>query len=806
MEKGLPKERAIIDFELLHHDNNRRFYHHLMIYFVLEGSLRVKLENTETVLGEKEFFFVNPFQYHTLKAAENTLAIEFRVDQNKLSLYYDVSQLQFKGNSAEEDPEQCQAFRTLLENCLVYYYGKKTGDGRTLLKLNILYYQMADRIITSFTVAKNARMGKAEDDSNESRIQAMISYVQTNYQKPLKLEDLADRFYLSPSYISRYFKRMAGVNFVKYLIEIRLEAARWEMMNTEKPLTRIAMDCGFPDLSAFNKSFKKKYEMNPKDYRKKQGQSMETQEDIESEAGLEYRLLDYLDQNNSQMEDDYDLMEAVEADTGSFHYLKKTWNRLINIGRIAMLLHTSTQNHLLFLQEELGFEYVRVWDLYDPELRIHAESEDKKYNFSRLDTALDFLVAHQLKPYLELGFKPNILLDAKENYTHYEERELFFKKGEDFGNFIKSMFVHLVNRYSIQKVSSWCFEMWCDPRVFPNGDPTLYFEYYDQAYQAIKAIAPLTKLGGDYDRTYRIIDFETLVQRWSLRNIQPDFLSIYCYPIIKTESEKEKNKIYDLEDFSLYRYLMQQKDILMKYGMNLPIYISEWNFTMINFNVLNDSCFKGAWIMQTLMELYPHVDTMGYWFGSDIFADGDETPMLLNGRCGLVTHQNICKPAFWAFKFMNRLEDCLLSQTKHAMVTMDEFDNFVIACHNCKPLDISYYMQEEKNITIQSMPVFYSDRKKLVLKIKITGMKNGLYHIKSRFVNSEYGSVQDEWMRMGRVAFLNSRDVDYIDHMSRPRITISEHPVTDGTMYLTVKLEPQEIQCIHLFRYVEEND
>ena len=57
---------------------------------------------------------------------------------------------------------------------------------------------------------------------------------------------------------------------------------------------------------------------------------------------------------------------------------------------------------------------------------------------------------------------------------------------------------------------------------------------------------------------------------------------------------------------------------------------------------------------------------------------------------------------------------------------------------------------------------------------------------------------------MGKIAFLTAADVEYIDHMSRPHITISEQVVSDRTLRFTVRLEPQEIQSIHAFRYMDE--
>ncbi|MCD8301095.1 MAG: helix-turn-helix domain-containing protein, partial [Clostridiales bacterium] len=798
-------EQQMMDFELLDRTKEQIIYHYPAIYFVLAGTLIVTVGDKATVLGEKDFLFVNPLEAHAYEMEEDALSVCFLINQDLLASYYDIDKMDFMGNSTEGNPGQCQGFRELLESCVVYYYGKRSGDGRVLLKLNSLFYQMAERILASFTVVRNEQGEDAAGD--EALIRDMIHYIQMNYQSQLKLEELAEQFYLSPSYISRFFKKKMGINFGKYLTGIRLDTAVKELEDTQKSLTHIAMDCGFPNLASFNKAFRERYEMNPKQYRETMQREKENSPAPDN-SDMAYRLLDYFEQNNTPMEESQGIYEQVEADTAFYTYLNKSWNRMINIGRIAMLLHTAIQNHVLFLRDELDYKYVRIWDLYDPELRIHAENEDHRYNFTRLDMALDFLVSHQLKPYIELGFKPNILLDTFLNYTHYEERKLIFKNGESYGIFIHSLMIHLVNRYGIKEVSEWCFEQWCDPRLFPKGEPDPFFDVFEHAFQTIKSVLPRARVGGDYDRTYKVIDFEKFIERWSMRNVRPDFISVYCYPMVASdadESDDDVNGGYALEKTSLREYLLRQRDVLLKYGMTIPIFVSEWNFTVANYNVLNDSRFKGAYVMQNIMELYQYADSMGYWFGSDLFAEGDDPLKLLNGKCGLITHQAICKPAFWAVKFMNRLENLLLAQSDHAMVTMDGLDSYVIACHNCRPMDIQYYVQKERAITIDSIPALYSDRKSLALRIRIKGVRNGLYHMKVRSVNSEHGGVMDEWIRMGKVAFLNQRDVDYINHISRPRITIEEKMVTDGTLDVATELEAQEIQCIHLFRYIEEN-
>lgn len=469
------------------------------------------------------------------------------------------------------------------------------------------------------------------------------------------------------------------------------------------------------------------------------------------------------------------------------------------------------QDQVLFLCRTLGFEYVRIWDLYDERMHINVGDKNGKYNFSRLDTCLDFLVKHNIKPYLELGFKPYILLKEYEHFLFDEERAIPFEKPKEYGDFIRKMMIHFVNRYGIQTVTTWIYEVWGDPRWFPEGDASTYIVYFEYAYQAVKDIAPIAKVGGEYDRSYGIISFENFIRQWSLRSIQPDFVSIYCYaPVIRDVANEEAGKLPGtvtaemIRNFRIEDYIELRKRTLMRYGMMMPLYISEWNFTVINANVLNDSRFKGAYMMRTIMDINHEIELLGYWFGTDLFVDKYEAPKLLNGHCGLITHQGICKPAYWVLWMMNRLEPYLLEKNSNIMVTRNDFDSYVIACHNYKELDIQYYVQKERDVTIESIPNLYIDNKIRIMKIRISGVRNGKYHIKTRVVNSQYGCVQDEWVRMGRSAYLTDADTEYIDHVSRPHIAISECEVTNSVLSFVTRLEAQEIQLIHAYRYIEE--
>ncbi|XME04362.1 helix-turn-helix transcriptional regulator [Lachnospiraceae bacterium C1.1] len=81
---------------------------------------------------------------------------------------------------------------------------------------------------------------------------------------------VAEKFYFSVSYFSRYFKKMMGISYSDFLMEYRLYKAEAELQKSKKMIRDIALDNGFSDERRFILAFRKKYKLTPLQYRKKQ--------------------------------------------------------------------------------------------------------------------------------------------------------------------------------------------------------------------------------------------------------------------------------------------------------------------------------------------------------------------------------------------------------------------------------------------------------------------------------------------------------------------------------------------------------
>ena len=104
-----------------------------------------------------------------------------------------------------------------------------------------------------------------EDDSR--RILKVKNYISKNYMDEVRLPQLADIAGMSPSAFSRFFKLHTGRNLTDYIIDIRLGAASRMLVDTTNSISEICFECGFNNLSNFNRIFKKKKGCSPSSFR-----------------------------------------------------------------------------------------------------------------------------------------------------------------------------------------------------------------------------------------------------------------------------------------------------------------------------------------------------------------------------------------------------------------------------------------------------------------------------------------------------------------------------------------------------------
>lgn len=800
MRKNVIPKNEIMNFDFqIARSEPAHFHQNIELFYVLEGHAQFRIADQEYAAGSDDIVVVNPNKRHSYQASEDILMGYFQINFQRLSEILGTNEILFWCNSTVSKNASYEELRKIMKR-IINQYPDKSGPGRIVLES--LYYMLLNVLVAHFLVRSYDKTQMDRQDPGKARQTQIVSYINANFNRKLSLNELADHFFLTVPYLSKYIKHNLGLNFVDYLNKIRMFHAVDDLLYTDKSMIEIAMDNGFSNTTAFNELFKKMYDTIPSQYRRQYCQPVSAEGENEQEMKeITRRVNDYLNHDKDPLlPDSSDSRRHILVDAGKTEEYNRYWNKMINVGRAGDLIRSDMQEHILILKEEIGFRYVRFWDIFSSEMQINETEAEGKYNFEKLDKVLDFLMDHDIKPYIEMGYKPNNLYRTVAKTIVSEKREIAFKDLDSFRRFLSTLAVHLTNRYGQEEIEQWYFEQWSGENVEQGSMNENFFDVFNALYETFKKISPRIKVGGGgLAIQFGSGNLIQMVNSWSRQEHLPDFLSLYCYPYIKGDEDGVSYAKISTDRYFLRNQLMMASSIIENSGLkDVEIHVTEWSSTISNRNILNDSCYKGAYVMKSVIDCMDLADVLGYWVGSDIFSEHFDNSRLLYGGCGLLSKDGIKKPAFYAYYFLSSLGKYRIHMEENSIVTTNGHDSYYIACHNYRHLNYRYYLKTEDEIELDKQSQLFEDRLPLKMNFRFSHVRNGRYKIKTYALNDESGSVQEEWEKMGLSDHLTRQEVDYLKRICIPYIQIKEYEVHDETLSFELNIQAQEIMFIHI--------
>lgn len=799
MEKGGRREKVRIRV-FNKTEEQEHFHQDIELLYVLEGSLEVFMGEQAVCMNAEDILVINANKKHYMRSTDNILYAQFLLEYHMVSDVLQSMDVIFWCDSTKDESERYEQLRNVLKPLLNHYLSAKgnTADfGRIAL-----CYRTLDLLSTYFLVQTADKEMMSGADKFDDRIQQINNYIRSNYNQPISLKDLSDKLYLSNGYLSRFFKRNYGMSFAEYLTNIRLFHAVDELLYTNTPITRIAYDNGFASVAVFNKVFKNAYGETPSHVRKKSREQCVDTKEQEKNEEIEKRLESYLVSNHEQ--------QSEEGERGTLHHcysvkkaqkLSNYWGRLMNIGTASDLLKSEVREHIILLREALGFEYVRFWNIFSDEMLIDVNQGHGEYNFARLDSILDFLIQQGVKPHIEMGMKPHIITYNVQKMQIDGSRNVEFPDPDNWNRVLESMMRHLVHRYGRSELDTWRMELWFNENKWDTeGSFDQYYELFHILYQTVKKYSGKLKVGGCGIRMDYQDDMRTkFYQGWKRQFEQPDFLSVMYYPYDRGEEKQDIYAKRSTDDACFKHRMLHEKTLLEKAGMSeVPICVSEWNLTASARNYMNDSCFKGAYVVKNVLDMYGHIDDMGFFQGSDRVSEYYDSNELLYGGAGVMTRDGILKPSGFAFEFLKRLYPYYLGKADNYLLTTDKHDSYGIICHNQRPLGYHYYFTKEDELEKEHLWKYFEDRDNLDLCLELLDVPNGTYQIKSYRINEQNGSVMGIWKELGYEKELSRNDIKYFRRVCEPKLTIQQMQVESGILKLEIGLQANEFAFVRV--------
>ena len=336
------------------------------------------------------------------------------------------------------------------------------------------------------------------------------------------------------------------------------------------------------------------------------------------------------------------------------------WEQMFGSGRAILVLRESYRSDLRAVKEVTDFRYVRFHAIFHDEVGVYNEDEhgEPVYNFAYVDEIYDGLLKNGVRPAVEIGFMPKKLAfnpDALHPFW-YKQNVSPPKSWERWDGLITAFARHLVERYGVDEVAQWYFEVWNEPNIdFWNGIPRQrsYFELYDHTARALKAVNPRLRVGGPATAAAAwVSDF---LKHVTENHVPIDFVSSHGYADDTVEDLFGTHEGISMEHRVCRAIGKVHGEIQASALPKLPLLWTEWNVP--GHDEVRDTSYVGPSLANTIRECDGLVDMMSFWTFSDVFEEGGPIPKPFEGHFGLRAKGGINKPSYYEFGLLHLLGD-----------------------------------------------------------------------------------------------------------------------------------------------------
>lgn len=641
-------------------------------------------------------------------------------------------------------------------------------------------------------------MVRAGSGDSSARLAEIYQYLAEHYREKLTISQIAEHFFISDSYLSRFFHEKTQKTVMQALTEIRLSHAASLLATGGSSVEEICFQCGFPNLHACTAAFRKAYGQTPSEYRRQalrpKNSDMDTAPPLVHyylNAGTNAGMPGTMAERYIQTIAAVDSRAHAPFSQKHLHYL--------HCGPAAFLLRKRTQDILDEMLQMTHFRYLYVSHLLNDGVGIfHKNAGSTFYNYDNLDLICDLILQHNCLPVLELSFMPRQLALHPENIQ--DTSNYIISMPAEIGEWtllIDGIVHHLIDRYGIADVSRFQFALWNlpdnqhSPYVIGREE---FFLLYRHTYHCIKRKYPhlCFGLGKLMDTTLESGSwFSDFYAQCVQEQCIPDFLGWGFYAIerdemhiLNTQTQIPANSLNaDALPESCARICGR---LSASGAQQLKKHITDWN-ACFSTTPLNDSIFRAIYLIRNALIDYP-ADTYlhGYSLCDSEFPRNSLYPVF-SGWNGLFTVNGIPKASTYAYLFLGRLGDVLVQKGEGFLVTRQGSSYQILLYHYqhfCRSLPIQNVF-EISNIDYWD---YFDASIRLNVQLTLTHLAHTQYHWFEYVLSRDSGSAYDYWRSIGAPPVDNEAMREHLCHRSRPTIFTQKATALGGELKINETL------------------
>ena len=651
----------------------------------------------------------------------------------------------------------------------------------------------------------------------------MIEKLESQLTENLTLKEIAEEFHYNSSYLSEKFKSLTGVNFKSYLDRLRLEKILAELLYTNQNINQAALSAGFRNSKSFYRVFNEEFKESPIEV--KNNYSELKKENLTKEFGeLDYYLNYFKKVINSysekQKRSQKQLQQVVNIEpTKENKLINPIWQKLINAGTAQSILDSNLRKQIKELQQEINFEYLRFEGIFNDDLEVcKGDSlENIHYNWKLVDNIFDFVLENNFKPFVTLSFMPKLLASKDKTIFYYQAN---FSPPKDINawlDLIDAFIIHLINRYGIEELESWYFQVWTE---FPHqgfhwaGSEEEYFEFYARTAQKIKDISSALKVGPASESFFENNYISKQFLDYADSNDLPlDFFNINLYhnsvPVI--DEEIDLSEFYKESTLENIKFKFKEKDYSFKIAEKIKKLLSQtypaaeliatrWNVSWNSKEYVHDTAFMATFIIDNALKLSTLLDGLGYLNLSDLISEWPINELPFFGGRGLMNTEGIKKSGYYAYIILSELGDRIIDQGENYIISSKGQD-IQILIYNYAYLNQSYRNADYSLIDEYNRYQVFENKEELDFHLTLEGLV-GKYKLSHYFLNRDSGSAFDQWLKMGAPSDLNNHEIKYLKNKSFPDLKV-EYLELEGSYELKSRIKRHGIEFFILRKQFE---
>ncbi len=247
----------------------------LEIVYAYEGTARYIVDTGEYIVNSGDILIIPPNSLHAFEQYnDNVFSGKVILFSRKMvdSNHLDVCSVKYIAPlfnneiyfplHIKSDNKHNQHLRVFLDSAVSNHIEKNSGYE---LKVKIAFLEFIQYFYSNDLCITLKRENRSEKISEQ--VKEIINYITEHYSEKITLDELSRVVSLSTYYMAHIFKQYTGISPNKYINEHRLAVAGKRLLNENTSILNIAIECGFNNISYFNRAFKNKYGMTPNSYR-----------------------------------------------------------------------------------------------------------------------------------------------------------------------------------------------------------------------------------------------------------------------------------------------------------------------------------------------------------------------------------------------------------------------------------------------------------------------------------------------------------------------------------------------------------